>query len=615
MKYVRTLRLLLACCLIVPLVSGRGSGVAARPDGPDSTGAAPTAAPRNVAFGKPVFLSTNGALAPLPGRPAAHLNTPAITDGNLKLPPTDATRPAGIELLYNPTWGGTQAVTITIDLQGAYKISSIRYHPGQGMPAARPDTITTPLGSGPARPTDSAGWTTHSGQITADTIVITLHKTRRVVDTGMLAIGEIEVYGIATFPNETLKLPFDPGHEWRITQGYHGDTSHNQWEQAYVCGQDYLSFDLARVDFRTEEDRVRASAAGRVWVIWPALGAVMIRHDWAGGVYFTSYLHMDPINPDLRLGQWVPQGAVLGRPGAQGLVAGAGVHIHWSLYRAPDPALVPAPRAGERTPNWCRDPVRWAASVPFLQVEAAGRGLLDFTDEPDFGEPCGCEGMYAEKRYFSTQYEIGLVPAVADVPLPVGADGTNLIPTGNGGPAATGHTLAAPFQAFWTTHGGEDVLGAPVTEAYWERDAGGVHQAQGFERAVVRRYPAATGRPGEWRLDPLGTQMYGGYHRTAGWLPVEPFETTERQRYFPETGHGTYGAFYRHWQATGGRDWWGYPISEPFYEANTLGQTYLTQYFERARLEYHPENQGTPAEIRPNRLGLLGLIAKGWVAP
>jgi hypothetical protein len=136
-----------------------------------------------------------------------------------------------------------------------------------------------------------------------------------------------------------------------------------------------------------------------------------------------------------------------------------------------------------------------------------------------------------------------------------------------------------------------------------------------FERTVVRRYPAAAGRPGEWRLDPLGARMYGGYHRTEGWPAVEPFETTERQRFFPETGHGVYGAFYRHWQATGGLDWWGYPISEPFYEANILGQTYLTQYFERARLEYHPEHQGTPAEIRPNRLGLLGLIAKGWVAP
>jgi hypothetical protein len=122
---------------------------------------------------------------------------------------------------------------------------------------------------------------------------------------------------------------------------------------------------------------------------------------------------------------------------------------------------------------------------------------------------------------------------------------------------------------------------------------------------------------GEWSLDRLGSAMMGGLHRlTEAWQPVAAFETTERQRWFPETQHGVYGAFYRQWQATGGLQWWGYPISEPLYEASPLtGQTYLTQYFERARLEYHPENKGTPDEIRANRLGLLGLIGRGWIAP
>ena len=34
------------------------------------------------------------------------------------------------------------------------------------------------------------------------------------------------------------------------------------------------------------------------------------------------------------------------------------------------------------------------------------------------------------------------------------------------------------------------------------------------------------------------------------------------------------------------------------------GKTYLVQYFERNRLEYHPENKGTPYEVL---LGLLGV--------
>jgi hypothetical protein len=35
----------------------------------------------------------------------------------------------------------------------------------------------------------------------------------------------------------------------------------------------------------------------------------------------------------------------------------------------------------------------------------------------------------------------------------------------------------------------------------------------------------------------------------------------------------------------------------------TDGKQYLTQHFERARLEYHPENAGTPYDVL---LGLLG---------
>jgi hypothetical protein len=325
---------------------------------------------------------------------------------------------------------------------------------------------------------------------------------------------------------------------------------------------------------------------------------------------------MNPLNPDLRLGQWVAQGTVLGRPGTQGLTAEAGVHIHWSFYKAPDPSLIPLPSAEAGTPNWCRDPVRWVHSVPFLHVEVAGRGLVDFTDDPDFHEPCGCEGMYAEKRYVSTQSEIGTVPPASDVPgLSAGDPYTTT--TGALAFPATRHTLAAPFRAFWDAHNGADVMGMPETEAYWDRDATGLYQAQAFERVLVRHYPNRVGTPGEWSLDRLGSQMMGGLHRlTPAWHPVDPFGTTDRQRFFPETGHGVYGAFYRQWQATGGLAWWGYPISEPLYEASPLtGATYLTQYFERGRLEYHPESQGTPAEIRANRLGLLGLIGRGWIAP
>jgi hypothetical protein len=34
----------------------------------------------------------------------------------------------------------------------------------------------------------------------------------------------------------------------------------------------------------------------------------------------------------------------------------------------------------------------------------------------------------------------------------------------------------------------------------------------------------------------------------------------------------------------------GYPLSEPMPETNADGDTVLTQYFERAVFEYHPDN-------------------------
>jgi hypothetical protein len=48
----------------------------------------------------------------------------------------------------------------------------------------------------------------------------------------------------------------------------------------------------------------------------------------------------------------------------------------------------------------------------------------------------------------------------------------------------------------------------------------------------------------------------------------------------------------------------GYPITEQYAEVNPInGKTYTVQYFERSRMELHPENAGSPYEML---LGLLG---------
>src|SRR5439155_9072470 len=53
----------------------------------------------------------------------------------------------------------------------------------------------------------------------------------------------------------------------------------------------------------------------------------------------------------------------------------------------------------------------------------------------------------------------------------------------------------------------------------------------------------------------------------------------------------------------------GFPLSQPFQEVTketdpkVAGKSFLVQYFERQRFEYHPENAGTPFEVLLGRLG------------
>lgn len=73
--------------------------------------------------------------------------------------------------------------------------------------------------------------------------------------------------------------------------------------------------------------------------------------------------------------------------------------------------------------------------------------------------------------------------------------------------------------------------------------------------------------------------------------------------YFPQTGHNLGEPFLKYWRAHGGLPVYGYPITDAFQEKSELdGKTYTVQYFERARLEAHPENKA-PWDIILGQLG------------
>ena len=74
-------------------------------------------------------------------------------------------------------------------------------------------------------------------------------------------------------------------------------------------------------------------------------------------------------------------------------------------------------------------------------------------------------------------------------------------------------------------------------------------------------------------------------------------------RTFPQTGKTVRGLFLEYWDGHGGLAQQGYPISEVLSEKSDLdGKTYTVQYFERAVLEYHPENK-PPYDVLLSQLG------------
>jgi tripartite motif-containing protein 71 len=174
----------------------------------------------------------------------------------------------------------------------------------------------------------------------------------------------------------------------------------------------------------------------------------------------------------------------------------------------------------------------------------------------------------------------------------------------------TGYQVCGVFLTYWRDNGGLPVYGYPITPAQPERNAenGQTYLTQWFERNRFEHHPENAGTKYEVLLGLLGRDL----RREA--VDVDPdFQRAarvynaafpaEQQAYFEETGHNLRFGFLTYWQQNGGLERLGFPISEehPEYDENT-GKAYVTQWFERARMEYHPEN----AEPYNILLGLLG---------
>lgn len=172
----------------------------------------------------------------------------------------------------------------------------------------------------------------------------------------------------------------------------------------------------------------------------------------------------------------------------------------------------------------------------------------------------------------------------------------------------TGFSMDGAFLSYWQDHGGLAVFGFPIDSA---RQTNG-QVAQWLERARFELNPSGAA-PYNVLLGRLGAEALERQGRA--WQSF-PQASSSAAHYFAETGHAvTFAAFWSYWSSHGlefdgqaGSSFaeslalFGYPLSEAQMERNASGDIVLTQWFERARLEYHP---GNPAAYRV-LLGRLG---------
>jgi outer membrane protein assembly factor BamB len=206
-------------------------------------------------------------------------------------------------------------------------------------------------------------------------------------------------------------------------------------------------------------------------------------------------------------------------------------------------------------------------------------------------------------------------PAPAATPTPAGSGAP--LPTDRVAPlnredvqyfAETGHNLQGVFRDYFNTWGGVDQFGYPRTEALVVDGK----TVQYFQRTRFEHFPHLAGTEYEVQLELLGEVLTAG-RRFDG--PAEGETEGEEVRAFPEVDHTVRGAFLRYFDEHGGLTRFGYPISEAIEvpAADGSARRLTVQYFQRARIEHHPEHAGTSFEIQLGLLGDEALRARGWL--
>lgn len=194
-----------------------------------------------------------------------------------------------------------------------------------------------------------------------------------------------------------------------------------------------------------------------------------------------------------------------------------------------------------------------------------------------------------------------------------GAAGPTPAPTPGGSRTfpETGQTVGERLLEYWNQNGALPVFGLPLNAQAEQQTNDGKFQAQLFERNRLELHPE-NARPYDVLLGRLGTDIL--FKQGRPWETLPKDQPKPGCLFFKETGQNLCEPFLSYWRSKGldlgdpgisvreSLALFGYPVTKVNTERNGDGWTGATQWFERARFEYHPENPN-PYKVLLGRLG------------
>ena len=155
------------------------------------------------------------------------------------------------------------------------------------------------------------------------------------------------------------------------------------------------------------------------------------------------------------------------------------------------------------------------------------------------------------------------------------------------------------FQTFYTSMGGASTIGTPLTPTI-QVDGRNI---QVFSNFALEHWPEHSGTP--YHIQPALLGVWASGNRYFGQVP--PFHGSQTVSYVPETRQSLRFGFLSFWNANGGKDLFGHPISEEVIDGGITAQ-----WFQRGKLTYDPARR-QPIQVEDigrqwleNRNGTLG---------